>query len=185
MRFDEQQDGAPRQIRHRVRAIFLSDVHLGTQVSKSDRLLDFLRHHDAQSIYLVGDIVDGWRLRSRWHWPKTHSEVIGELFAAAQRGTRVRLSAGQSRCVPARLSRHPFRRHRSRGSGHSCRRRRASLCGHAWRPARSHDAAAAPDRGLRRASQCPPVRLQRWLEQTSCSRSVCPAGRCRNGRGIG
>ena len=90
MRFEErQQDGETRQMRHRVRAIFLSDVHLGTQVSKSDRLLDFLRHHDAQTIYLVGDIVDGWRLRSRWHWPKAHNEVIGELLAAAQNGTRV------------------------------------------------------------------------------------------------
>lgn len=90
MRFEErQQDGALRHIRHRVRAIFVSDVHLGSQFSKSERLLDFLRHHDAQSIYLVGDIVDGWRLRSRWHWPNTHSKVIGELLGAAQRGTRI------------------------------------------------------------------------------------------------
>jgi UDP-2,3-diacylglucosamine pyrophosphatase LpxH len=72
-----------------LRAIFLSDVHLGTQVSKSERLLDFLRHHEAETLYLVGDIVDGWRLRSRWHWPKENDEVIGELLAAAQNGTRV------------------------------------------------------------------------------------------------
>lgn len=78
-----------RHTRHRLRAIFLSDVHLGTRVSKSERLLDFLRHHDAETIYLVGDIVDGWRLRSRWHWPKAHGDVIRELFAAAQNGTRV------------------------------------------------------------------------------------------------
>lgn len=90
MRFEEQiQTVARRQQRQRLRAIFLSDVHLGTHVSKSEQLLDFLRHHDAESIYLVGDIVDGWRLRTRWHWPKTHDEVIRELLAAAQNGTRV------------------------------------------------------------------------------------------------
>lgn len=90
MRFEERwQHGAQRHIRHRVRAIFLSDVHLGSHFSKSEQLLDFLRQHDALSIYLVGDIVDGWRLRSRWHWPKTHNDVICELFAAAQRGTRI------------------------------------------------------------------------------------------------
>ncbi len=90
MRFEERQRlGARRQPRHRCRAIFLSDVHLGTHVSKSEQLLDFLRHHDAETIYLVGDIVDGWRLRSRWHWPQTHSEVIAELLVAAQSGTRV------------------------------------------------------------------------------------------------
>src|SRR5262245_32442278 len=91
MRFEEEQQrlGARRHSRQRLRAIFLSDVHLGTHVSKSGQLLDFLRHHDADTIYLVGDIVDGWRLRSRWHWPKAHGEVIAELLAAAQAGTRV------------------------------------------------------------------------------------------------
>jgi UDP-2,3-diacylglucosamine pyrophosphatase LpxH len=72
-----------------VRALFLSDVHLGTRASKSERLCDFLRHHDADTIYLVGDIVDGWRLRARWHWPQAHSDVIRELFDAASRGVKI------------------------------------------------------------------------------------------------
>lgn len=95
MRFDqrfpieEAGDGQRRERRHKVRALFLSDVHLGTRASKSEKLLDFLRHHEADTIYLVGDIVDGWRLRARWHWPQAHSDVIGELFAAAARGARI------------------------------------------------------------------------------------------------
>ena len=72
-----------------MRALFLSDVHLGTRASKSEKLHDFLRHHDADTIYLVGDIVDGWRLRARWHWPQAHSDVIRELFEAAARGVKV------------------------------------------------------------------------------------------------
>jgi len=90
MRIDQRQSSAPGwEFRHRVRTLFLSDVHLGTRASKSDRLADFLRHHDAETIYLVGDIIDGWRLRSRWHWPKTHSDLIEEIFKAAQGGSRI------------------------------------------------------------------------------------------------
>lgn len=95
MRFDQRfpiedaHGGQRRERRQEVRALFLSDVHLGTRASKSEKLHDFLRHHQAHTIYLVGDIVDGWRLRARWHWPQAHSDVIGELFAAAARGSRI------------------------------------------------------------------------------------------------
>ena len=54
----------------RFRTLFISDVHLGARGSQADRLLDFLRIHDADTIYLVGDIVDGWALRSSWYWPR-------------------------------------------------------------------------------------------------------------------
>src|SRR5262245_10994406 len=81
--------GQLRMRRQRVRALFLSDVHLGTRASKSEALHEFLRHHDADAIYLVGDIVDGWRLRARWHWPQAHNDVVRELFDAAARGVRV------------------------------------------------------------------------------------------------
>jgi UDP-2,3-diacylglucosamine pyrophosphatase LpxH len=95
VRFDERfpiEDSGAGQRRLRrqpVRALFLSDVHLGTRASKSEKLYDFLRHHDAHTIYLVGDIVDGWRLRARWHWPQAHSDVIRELFDAAARGSKI------------------------------------------------------------------------------------------------
>ncbi len=46
-----------------VRTLFISDVHLGTRGCQADLLLDFMRTYDAETIYLVGDIVDGWRLR--------------------------------------------------------------------------------------------------------------------------
>jgi len=73
----------------RVRALFISDVHLGSRACKAEQLLDFLRHHDADTIYLVGDIVDGWQLRSGWHWPQAHNDVIQKLLRKARQGSRL------------------------------------------------------------------------------------------------
>ena len=72
-----------------VRALFISDVHLGSRACKAEQLLDFLRHHDADTIYLVGDIVDGWQLRSGWHWPQAHNDVIQKLLRKARKGSRL------------------------------------------------------------------------------------------------
>ena len=73
----------------RVRALFLSDVHLGTRGCQADKLLDFLRDYDADLIYLVGDIVDGWQLKSGWYWPQTHNDVVQKLLRKARKGARV------------------------------------------------------------------------------------------------
>src|SRR5450631_2616401 len=79
---------ATETTRH-VRALFISDVHLGSRACKAEQLLDFLRHHDADTIYLVGDIVDGWQLRSGWHWPQAHNDVIQKLLRKARKGSRL------------------------------------------------------------------------------------------------
>jgi UDP-2,3-diacylglucosamine pyrophosphatase LpxH len=73
----------------RVRTLFLSDVHLGTKGCQADLLLDFLRHYDADVIYLVGDIVDGWRLRSAWYWPQAHNDVVQKLLRKVRKGSRL------------------------------------------------------------------------------------------------
>ena len=73
----------------RFRALFLSDVHLGTRGCQAERLLDFLRWHEADTIYLVGDIVDGWALRSGWYWPQAHNDVVQKLLRQARKGTRI------------------------------------------------------------------------------------------------
>ena len=46
--------------------IFLSDIHLGSRACQADMLLDFLKYNDSEKMYLVGDIVDGWRLKRSW-----------------------------------------------------------------------------------------------------------------------
>jgi UDP-2,3-diacylglucosamine pyrophosphatase LpxH len=74
---------------HRYRAVFISDLHLGSRGCKADCLLDFLHHVESEYLYLVGDIVDGWRLRKRWFWPDQHQQVLGRLFGRAAQGTKV------------------------------------------------------------------------------------------------
>ena len=71
------------------RTLFISDVHLGARGCQADLLLDFLRYHDADTIYLVGDIVDGWRLRSTWYWPQAHNDVVQKLLRKARKGARM------------------------------------------------------------------------------------------------
>ncbi|HTQ32905.1 MAG TPA: UDP-2,3-diacylglucosamine diphosphatase [Stellaceae bacterium] len=74
---------------YRYRTIWLSDIHLGTRGCKAEYLIDFLRHNDAQTLYLVGDIVDGWRLRKSWYWPQTHNDVVQKLLRLVRKGARV------------------------------------------------------------------------------------------------
>jgi UDP-2,3-diacylglucosamine pyrophosphatase LpxH len=71
------------------RAIFISDLHLGTPGCQADALLDFLKEHESDYLYLVGDIIDGWQLRRRWYWPQAHNDVIQKLLRKARKGTRV------------------------------------------------------------------------------------------------
>ena len=73
----------------RYRALFISDVHLGTRGCQAGMLLDFLRSYDAETIYLVGDIVDGWQLKGGWYWPQTHNDVVQKLLRKARKGARM------------------------------------------------------------------------------------------------
>ena len=77
-----------RAVRHH-RTIFISDVHLGTRGCKAEQLADFLARNQCQTLYLVGDIVDGWRLRYRWFWPEAHSRVVQAVLRKIDAGTRV------------------------------------------------------------------------------------------------
>ncbi len=67
----------------------MSDVHLGTRGCRSELLTEFLEKHDAETLYLVGDILDGWQLRRGWHWPKSHNDVVQAILEKARQGTRV------------------------------------------------------------------------------------------------
>ena len=78
----------------RYRTVWLSDIHLGTRGCNAAMLVDFLRSIECDTLFLVGDIVDGWRLRKGWYWPDAHNEVVRRLLKMAHRGTRVVLVAG-------------------------------------------------------------------------------------------
>lgn len=82
-------NGNPARQHKQYRAIWISDVHLGTPACQARILLDFLRHNDSQYLYLVGDIIDGWRLSKRVYWPQEHNDVIQKILRKARKGTRV------------------------------------------------------------------------------------------------
>ncbi len=71
------------------RAIFISDLHLGTRGCRSDFLADFLRRVSCEQLYLVGDIIDGWRLRKSWYWDENHDEVLRLILQHGRRGAEV------------------------------------------------------------------------------------------------
>src|SRR5450755_587781 len=73
----------------RYRTLFISDVHLGSKGCQAELFLDFLKHNDADTIYLVGDIVDGWRLKRGWYWPQAHNDVVQKLLRKVRKGTQM------------------------------------------------------------------------------------------------
>jgi UDP-2,3-diacylglucosamine pyrophosphatase LpxH len=75
--------------RRRFRTIWISDVHLGTKGCNAELLIDFLDSTDSETMYLVGDIIDGWRLRKKFYWPAAHNDIVWRILKRAKRGTRI------------------------------------------------------------------------------------------------
>ncbi len=73
----------------RYRAVFISDLHLGTRGCRSEFLADFLRRISCEHLFLVGDVIDGWRLRKSWYWDAQHDEVVRLILRHARAGTEV------------------------------------------------------------------------------------------------
>ena len=76
------------------RTLFISDIHLGKRGCQAELLVDFLRFNDADTIYLVGDIVDGWALRGGWYWPQSHNDVVQKLLRKVRKGSKMILVPG-------------------------------------------------------------------------------------------
>ncbi len=76
------------------KAIFISDVHLGTRFSQAEKLIDFLKENESETLFLVGDIIDGWSIKRKFVWPQSHSDVIQKVLRKARKGTNVHLITG-------------------------------------------------------------------------------------------
>jgi UDP-2,3-diacylglucosamine pyrophosphatase LpxH len=74
---------------YRFRAVFISDIHLGTRGCQAELLLDFIRHLECDALYLVGDIIDGWKMKSGWWWPQAHNDVVQKVLRMARKGCNV------------------------------------------------------------------------------------------------
>jgi len=69
------------------KSIFISDVHLGTKFSQSEKLLEFLKDNESDYLYLVGDIIDGWAIKRKFNWSQSSSDVIQKILRKARKGT--------------------------------------------------------------------------------------------------
>jgi UDP-2,3-diacylglucosamine pyrophosphatase LpxH len=77
------------------RSIFISDCHLGTRDSQAEKLNNFLKHNTCETLYLVGDILDIWKIQqNKWRWKQSHTNVVRRILGHAKRGTRVIYIAG-------------------------------------------------------------------------------------------
>jgi UDP-2,3-diacylglucosamine pyrophosphatase LpxH len=84
----------PEQRHERYRSIWISDVHLGTPGCKADYLVDFLKFNESDTLYLVGDIIDGWQLKRGWYWRQSHNDVVQKILRKSRKGTKVIYIAG-------------------------------------------------------------------------------------------
>ncbi|WP_404334527.1 UDP-2,3-diacylglucosamine diphosphatase [Sphingomonas sp. MMS12-HWE2-04] len=75
--------------RKQYRTVWISDVHLGTRGCNAAMLIDFLDHVDSETMYLVGDIIDGWAMKKRFYWPDAHNDIVWRVLKRAKRGTRI------------------------------------------------------------------------------------------------
>ena len=73
----------------RFRTLFISDCHLGSSGAKAEQLARFLKQVECDTVYLVGDVIDMWRLRQRWYWPDTHNSVMRRLLKMSHKGTTI------------------------------------------------------------------------------------------------
>ena len=94
--------------RTRYRTLWISDLHLGTPGCQAHALLDFLKRSECETLFLVGDIIDGWQLRRQWYWPQAHNDVIQKLLRKARKGTRVIFIPGNHDEFARRYLGHDF-----------------------------------------------------------------------------
>jgi UDP-2,3-diacylglucosamine pyrophosphatase LpxH len=99
------EDGVARL---RVRTVWISDIHLGTPGCQAAALLDFLRDVECETLFLVGDIIDGWQLRRQWYWPQAHNDVVQKVLRKARKGTRVLFVPGNHDEFARRYIGHSF-----------------------------------------------------------------------------
>ena len=85
---------SPVPQRTSVRTAFISDTHLGSRYCQADRFLAFLNQHEMDELYLVGDIIDGWRLRRSWRWPEVYHQIMQRLLELHRNGTKLYYTPG-------------------------------------------------------------------------------------------
>jgi UDP-2,3-diacylglucosamine pyrophosphatase LpxH len=73
----------------KIQALFISDVHLGSKGSNATQVLEVLKQYQPETLFLVGDIIDGWLLKRKFRWPQSHTNVIRKIMSYSKNGTKV------------------------------------------------------------------------------------------------
>jgi UDP-2,3-diacylglucosamine pyrophosphatase LpxH len=75
---------------HKVRSIFLSDIHLGTKACQAENLLDFMKSYSSEYVFLLGDIVDLWSMsRGGVSWTPAQNTFVQKMLRRARHGEKV------------------------------------------------------------------------------------------------
>jgi predicted MPP superfamily phosphohydrolase len=127
-------DHDDEKIRLKVRTVWISDLHLGTPGCQAVALLKFLRDTHCDTLYLVGDIIDGWQLRRSWYWPQSHNDVVQKILRKARKGTKVIFVPGNHDEFARRYLNAQLWRRRCGGRLHAHHGRWETPVGDAWRP---------------------------------------------------
>ena len=72
-----------------VKAIFVSDVHLGSRGSNADKLTEVLKQYKPEYLFIVGDFIDGWLLKKRHYWKQDYTNLIRKILKYPKNGTKV------------------------------------------------------------------------------------------------
>ena len=150
------------------RSVFISDTHLGTRGARCDFLADFLRRTSCQHLFLVGDIIDGWRLRKSWYWDEDHDEVLRQILRHARGGTEVTYIPGNHdemfRAWLDPIARRSGDRRHPAALGSRARHRGGQApAGHARRRIRQRGALRQVPRTARRLAYTAALTVNRWF----------------------
>lgn len=80
--------------RHAVRALFVSDIHLGCRHAHPREFLEFLKGYAPESLYIVGDFIDWWKLRRSHAWEQVFNDILAHLHTMAENGTEIFYTPG-------------------------------------------------------------------------------------------
>ncbi len=93
-RYSSFDSGASPSSEPHFRSIFVSDVHLGSKDCKAGQLNAFLKHYRCENLFLVGDIFDGWKMRSGIFWKPSFNKILRRLLKLSRRGVNIHYITG-------------------------------------------------------------------------------------------
>lgn len=103
-----QDQGHTSTVKRHCKTIFISDIHLGTKDCKAKLLNTFLKHYSCENLYLVGDIVDGWKMKKNVYWHRDFNRVIRRILKLSKQGVNITYVTGNHDEFLRKYANHQF-----------------------------------------------------------------------------